>query len=374
MFRSNDKTITFFGNDSAHLVSRDICKIIAAFIANCPDPIKQYEKIAPMAVGCPEIYQAFKRVFSQALCQYVVYGDQINAEKMIKAYPDLLFCDEKVTDYSSRDIRGTPLRMALGAEDVKFHKKEVCMVEMIHQHLRKLPNGEEIIAQQTAEQFPEGWEQREAERQARDRVALNQVISTIANPSGNNDAEQHIDIEKAIQAFRDYLAAENNGKGKVFHTGKHFNHQLLDEAFNLYKTNYDSFGGYDNPKNNFVWRKVIGTIQRYVPASTAQALCTGLGRMVYEGCNLERKLKLYNEQTRRDISYFPLDTDTFSILGRDFAVYSFFGCGAGGAGLVPSCVGRLLQWLYVKQKHQTCISYTALTYRPEHQTRWCVIS
>jgi hypothetical protein len=53
------------------------------------------------------------------------------------------------------------LQLALGAEDVQYHDDEECMTEMLMHYLKQLPNGDALIAQQIAEQFPEGWEEKE---------------------------------------------------------------------------------------------------------------------------------------------------------------------------------------------------------------------
>lgn len=328
-------------------------------------------------------YIRFHRKQVQKFLNHVIHGEQEEAETMLKRDPGLLLAVGKVEDYSGRKIEGTALQMALGAEDVKYHDDEECMVEMIHKYLKQLPNGEAIIAEQTAKQFPEGWEQKEEERQARDHAALVRVINVIANPPGANDTERNTATENAIQAFRDYLAAENKGAGKIFRTGKHFNHQLLVEAFDLYNQNYDSVGGYDSAKNNAVWRKVIGTIERYVPAATAQALCTGVGTIVDEKGKLQRKLTLHNYHSNRAISYFPLDGDSASVLGRDFAVYGYWARGArvGGCGVWRACASGLplrASHVVTKLMSNKNIKLAALMQRPQPQpdrtATGCVIS
>lgn len=273
---------------------------------------------------------------------------------MIKSNPRLLLETGLVEDYSGRKIKGTALQMPLGAEDVKYHEDEECMVEMIHKYLRQLPNGETIIAEHTAKQFPEGWQVKEAERAMRDSDVLNAVIDTIANSTNTAD------WEKAIHTLRSYLAFEN--KSRIFQTGKHFNHQLLVEALVLYNQNYDRFGGFDSAKNNAVWRNVIGTIERYITACSAQALCTGVGKIVDEKGKLIRTLALHNYHCGRNISYFPLDVDGSSVLGRDFSVYSYYGGARRERDThMRVVVGSRLFKTYVEQKHQTCSAYAAPT-------------
>src|SRR3990167_5534987 len=137
------------------------------------------------------------------------------------------------------------------------------MTEMILRHFKRLPNSDETIAAQVRAQFPEGWERHEAERAEQDIVELRKVVDAIAH-AGEDD-----NCDTALQAFRDYLERPQG----VIKTGKHFNIQLLVEAFKLYDANYDRFGGWGSHQNNLFWRKVIGYVQRFVPACYAQAFC-----------------------------------------------------------------------------------------------------
>jgi hypothetical protein len=266
--------------------------------------------------------------------------------------------------YSYRNVEGTALGIALGAEDVKCHNKDdEGMVEMLHRYLRQLPNGEAIIAEQTAKQFPEGWKKQETERRARDSAALEAVFKAIAQPAGKNDVECEQAMTLAILTFKKYLADENS-PDNIIKTGKHFNHLLLAEALYLFSQHYISFGGFDSVKNNAVWRKVIGTIERYVPAATAQALCTGLGKIVDDHGKLIRSLTFYNKHSRKPTSYFPLDANPCSRLGEEIAVTSYTNATSDskvvgvGTHLAQACKG------YVQQKHQTCNAYIALSAQP----------
>jgi hypothetical protein len=85
------------------------------------------------------------------LLQHVVYGNQTEAEKIIKSDPTLLLLRGTVEDYSfgmddtnHRKNEGTAYQLALGAEDVRFLEHEVCMAEMIHGYLKKLPQGKNL--------------------------------------------------------------------------------------------------------------------------------------------------------------------------------------------------------------------------------------
>ena len=221
----------------------------------------------------------------------------------MRSNPLLLLEKAKVKDYSGRKIYGSALQLALGAEDVRYHDDEECMAEMIQRYLSKLPKGEEIMAEQIAAQFPKGYEEQEKARETNDLQALEKVIDAIA--ISQNDA----DCEGALQAFRDYLQPHGTIK-----TGKHFNAQLLVKAFDLYDRNYYRFDGDDSRKNNLCWRKVIGYIQRFLPACYAQAFCQGIYSIVEGKEKLTRNLKFRDD---KNVAFFPLDSDPRFRLGVD---------------------------------------------------------
>jgi hypothetical protein len=248
--------------------------------------------------------------------QYVVYGNQKQAEAILKdanLRSQLLQQKAQVIDYSGRTIYGTALQLALGAEDVKYHDDEECMTEMLKGYLKQLPNGDTLIAQQIAEQFPEGWEEKEKARAQRDLAALKTVICAIKN----NQEGDNCDAD--IQAFRRYLDAEN--KSNVIKQGKHFNVQLLADAFNLYAEKYIDFSrdmdGMASSKNTLFWRKTIGYIERYVTACYAQALSQGVFTIVQNGDKLRRSLTFLAPGRS---SFFPLDADPGFRLGEEAAV------------------------------------------------------
>jgi hypothetical protein len=206
----------------------------------------------------------------EQLTTHVVRGEQLEAEAMIKKDPGLLLEKWRVKDYSGRTIEGTPLQIALGADDVKFHEDEECMAEMIVRYLMALPDGEERKNAQIREQFPEGWEIVEELKAKKDSEELHNVVQGIEKSKTDEEAEPFIEV------FKNYLAQQ---KERVIKTGKHFNIQLLVEAFKLYEEKYDHLGGFYNRQNNLFWRKVIGTIERYLPACYAQAFCQSIYRI-----------------------------------------------------------------------------------------------
>jgi hypothetical protein len=117
----------------------------------------------------------------------------------------------------------------------------------------------------------------------------------------------------------------------------------LIDALNLYIEKFNQFGGsWDSPKNILFWRKIIGYIERYVPACYAQALCQGIYSIVENHEKLKRRLTFRYDP---NVTYFPLDSDPAFRLGDDYAALQVFWDGVGGwANRITS---------YVKQKTST---------------------
>ncbi len=246
----------------------------------------------------------------------MVQGKQAEAEAMIKGNPNLLKQKCQVVDYSGRTLEGTPLQLALWAEDVKFHEKEVCMVEMIIPYLIHLQNGKAEKDSQILEQFPEGWEAEEEARLQKDEEELSKVVQGIENSTTDEEAQPY------LKAWEAYLAKQKEG---IIKTGRQVSSQLVVKAFELFDKKFDELGGYDSRKNNLVWRRVVGGAQRYLPTCYAQALCQGPYAIVEGKEFLRRSLEFrYSSGT----VFYPLDLDPSFRLGEDYAAHR----GAGGAG------------------------------------------
>lgn len=125
--------------------------------------------------------------------------------------------------------------------------------------------------------------------------------------------------EAALQAFRDYLKPKNTLK-----TGKHFNMHLLLEAFQLFHDNYDRLGGFDGDKHRLYLTKVIGYIQRYVPACLARAYCQRLYAITDGGEKLERHLQFLCNGDEA-VYFFPLDYNPRYRLGYTCSALSLLG-------------------------------------------------
>lgn len=249
------------------------------------------------------------------LATHVVRGEQAEAEAMIKEDPRLLLEKCQVVDYSGRTLEGTALQLALGAEDVKFHDKEVCMTEMIIPYLTALPNGENHKATQILEQFPEDWEKQESAWSQNYLKELNKVVEGIRKSNTDEEARPFIDD------WENYLAKQKEGITK---SGKHFNMKLLLKTLEVYQSTYKEFGerGDNAPKNALFYHKVIGKVLCYLPANYAQAFCTRLHDIV-NGIFLTRTVS-YHQHYDANIVFYPLgiqmDGNAKCQLGENFSI------------------------------------------------------
>jgi hypothetical protein len=119
----------------------------------------------------------------------------------------------------------------------------------------------------------------------------------------------------ALNAFRNYVTPK-----EVIKTGKHFNMPLLIEAFKLYDRNHDAFGNYNSHKNNLCWQKLIGYMQRFLPACYAQAFAQSI-YIDKEGEKLRRSFDFCFGGGR----FFPIDEDPTCRLGYNCAARDGYG-------------------------------------------------
>ena len=99
---------------------------------------------------------------------------------------------------------------------------------------------------------------------------------------------------------------------------------------------------WESDKNQLFWQKVIGYIQRFLPACYAQAFAQGIYSIFENDQKLNRNLEFcYNKNT----FYFPLDADPLFRLGIDLG---------GRVQASAREAGFFLLRTYVEQKHHRC--------------------
>ncbi|HXW60304.1 MAG TPA: hypothetical protein VEK06_02080, partial [Myxococcota bacterium] len=250
-----------------------------------------------------------------------------------------------------------------GAEDVKYHDDEEAMTEMLMKYLKQEADGETLIADQIKAQFPEGFEAAEKARADRDTIAINKVFDDIF--AATTDAQ----ITQAVNVFKAYLARENKGDdgNKVFKQGKYFNMDIYLKALAFYDANYDRNGGnWNSPKNLAGLRKVIGSIQRYLPTSYMQATVQGVyyilegGRYVNGTAKGKEKLTRSMKFSCDHQPYFSCTYNNGSCLslGIDYVI-SVSGARMVRAELVGSAIGSHLQELMSGKNNKFMEHYAA---------------
>jgi hypothetical protein len=246
-----------------------------------------------LSKSCPSLYGFYKEELTkkatEKLVQHVVRGEQEQAEKMIAANPALLLVRSKAKDYSGRTIHGTAFQAALGAEDER-------MWEMMMPYFENLPEG--VALKQFNQQFPDGIEDTPSKKL---QPFYNDLANAIINDEDNGLG--------AIEAFR-IAITQNNHIAK----GTHFNMQHLLAAYLAYIDNFVRLATLSN--RDIFWQRVIGYVQRQMPANYAQAHCSGLKDVIDNGYGFNRTFRFL-----RWGEFFPLLGD--SGLGFDFGCYSF---------------------------------------------------
>ncbi|ABS78548.2 hypothetical protein CBUD_A0050 (plasmid) [Coxiella burnetii Dugway 5J108-111] len=271
----------------------------------------------------------FSNTILPVFLDHVAKGNQVEVEKTLEQYGALLLWQEGQAETYAKDlngdlviVRGTALQIALGAEDED-------MVEVIVGFLDAVDPGEKYRQYQA--QFPAEEEKAESLRQQEDLEALQTIVTAIGHASPRAcaqvlDHEENIsdndDEAKTLLAALNVFRNDVKPKG-VIKTGKQFNIQLLIQAFQFYDKNYETFGGFNSPKNNLCWCKIIGYLQRFVPACYAQAFAQGIYYIVEGGEGLRRSFNFRFS----DGSYFPLDTVPNIRWG-----YNCAGAGLGSGG------------------------------------------
>lgn len=348
---------------------------------------------------------------TKRLLQAVVHGNYDKVKKILLQTPALLLEKGTVIDYSGRIHQNkTAYQLALGACDFDIVDKNgnrmKGMVELIEEHFKALPGKskaeiDQIMKDQYIAQYPDSYS--EIEKNNNDSEALYQLIkvvkdikdeacydtsalensiSYLAKKSASEQADQfrsmipliikaHSDeqFEKAFNVFKDYLLMHqlapitfnfnllkalyqfrNYLEPKEPHRqGKHFNYRLLIDAAKLYTQNYVEFGNnWNSPKNIFCWQKIIGYIERFVPACDAQQIAQGFKCVLNEEGEYIRTLQFRNSGGG---NYFPLGSDANWSLGYNCAAPWHFSCGNPRWAQEADVEVSDLEY-YVKQKEE----------------------
>lgn len=323
------------------------------------------------------MFEFFHRFTVRDFLRATIRGEETAALAMLRANPALLMergHPEKgiTTDYSGRKYSGlTAFQIALCALDNEMAGKMKAIF------LEAYPEtGQRELDAQFNEVFPNGFDTHLAEQQASAEAFEHDIIDPLVkvfdeidpdtNEENVNDLKaalrkenNHSKLCQALNQFRDAFT-------QLAHIEAVFNPLHLLKAFDKYNDKLEEwYVDENNPhcwlRVNLFWRQFIGFIQRFLPANFAQDFAQGLFYRVDK-----------NEQSRRSFHFrfddgaiFPLDFDSHSGLGFDYAVVPAAVADATAGG------SRSLYQAYVKQKRLACQSMQPLPKRDK--VRRCII-
>jgi hypothetical protein len=271
-----------------------------------------------IALSCPYLLFSADQVVHAAL-----NGDEDLAHRMIKANPRYLLSRETVTDFSGRTYTDlTPFQAALVTGDD-------AMAKMMKPYFDRLQDGQVKMQKQVSEIFPNGIEEHEKSQKEKSETKfkpmLDAVTDTIkkASPADLQAAlsltDNNSTLRKALDIFRAAFTGLSHAEASK---EKIFNPHYLLAAFEAYANKFD-WNTPDWNKSNLFWRQVIGFVQRFLPATYAQAFAYGLYDIVEKKHSCPR---LFNFKYDLDFSFYPLGR---SSVGLGFNFGRPASCGSG---------------------------------------------
>ncbi len=292
--------------------ARENSSLYPAFFQACPQfftPGQRYEMLCSvLSEDNAEESLDIDEVAKLAL-EAVLQGREEEALHIIANHPDCLLRRVTVKDYSGRTIQATPFQGALGAMDDMMYNKIMPYFEKITQ-----------LREQDRKYKAEGVREiarAEIRRQFDEQFPNDATIPSIYIAPGGDLKNYYIKLLNVIadgtREQRDHIIAEFRSlitQPKFIASGCHFKVQHLIAAYTCFAQHYDMLKA--KHCQDVFSTKVLGYIQRQIPAHFAQAHCceTLFGR---DRLNFQRSLKLKDKEG----DFFPLEAN--SGLGYDFA-------------------------------------------------------
>ncbi|HVE44312.1 MAG TPA: hypothetical protein VNC84_04160 [Gammaproteobacteria bacterium] len=204
-----------------------------------------------------------------ALLRIAADGRLHGVDNLLRRRPGLVYTKSNATiqDHIGRYICDgnnpkTVLQVAWACRDFSPRPEtQPEMVECIEAYIGQTTSQhpgrkEQEIALQRAEQFPEGWEVREKQRRAKNRIELQEVFAAIGRSKRDSDCTA------AIERFTRHITSQNKIK-----TGYYWDEAFLPMALDVYAEHFLAFGNsHSSRRNKLAAVKVIGGIQRRMPA------------------------------------------------------------------------------------------------------------
>ncbi len=243
-----------------------------------------------------QLFKPGKKELLDKLLMHVARGEQDQAEAIIDAHPDLLFQSGNVKDLAGNTfIDYSPCQLAAYAHDEH-------MLKMMAHYIHRVNDG--------AEQFTNILKEAEEASNHQPTYDFSQLVNAISH---GNDAQ----IEEALEAFRKHF------EPREIKNEKSFNLANLLQAYDIYIDNHNPWSV---DQRTIFWSKVIGYLQRTLPACYAQAFCQGLYCVAMENKPLKRELTFGLQPFCPSAKSFYQNAITEQKgLGFDFAIHEVFG-------------------------------------------------
>lgn len=278
------------------------------------------------------------------LLHCVARGNKVRVIEIIECHPELLLEPGRAVTYAGKMLEGfTPLQIALLEGDVQIHDGQPEMAEVLRDALVE-NYGHEILQKQVEKLYKklgvEGHAElvRQQEASAEEtRGKINALVDVINNckkelleaalncdqvaPAGDNALWQQ------LSEFRGWFTHRANVEEKAYNPY----HILV--AFDAYTDAFNKLGnGRMGDRHRLFWRQVVGWVQRFASASTAQVFVTSLFDIIHYGKLLQRRLSFHS-----DFSFFPVSS-SLGGLGFNWAVTDRHPWVSGDALVSGGCV------------------------------------
>ncbi|HVX01498.1 MAG TPA: hypothetical protein VHA52_13835 [Candidatus Babeliaceae bacterium] len=286
------------------------------------------ERIALLASANKSTHRIFqadvKNVHAQVRLLPLVIASEDNENKtraVLKKHPHLLLQSGVVHNHTGQPICGTAYQIALKEKDVE-------MIKMMESAFKELKDGPAEMQKQYNEVFPEGWETPYKEHWQPVYSALDRITTILLHAQQDAKDDKHPNNELKVGAnwydvvVNDRIQNEFDQFEKALHdatrvarkTGFNMDDQILQKAYDLYKLHYQALGDrYNAPKNMFFCQRIIGTIQKYLPANYLQAFAYGIDDIVDKKVIPPRTTKFRYD----NFSILPLGANADWVLGKN---------------------------------------------------------
>lgn len=244
-------------------------------------------------------------------------GQIHEVKRMLERNPTLLLFKGRVVDFSGRTLEGTGFQIALGAGMLE-------MCDAMHIYFDRIEEGRAYARAQYDDQFPNG----EITAPAQAEYNFNYLMQLFLRYDWHRSERklfsgerycQRPTIDKSLvdDAFKLFLKQFCLNKDNIIRTGLHFNIKPFIQALDVYAAHAEAH--WTAAGLIGFWKKIIGFLERQLPACDAQAICEGIEHVGPQKIAQNHTLKLSSHYKEKPIVYYPLDMDEEYCLGKEFA-------------------------------------------------------